>query len=77
MCGLAAKFLPMYNKAYNGTGHTDLYHAGAMCGRNSAAGGYFNTFPARFGKSAAVAVRAAPADCAKGCSGVGSTPPLN
>ena len=26
MCGLPATFLPMFN-------HTDLYHAGGMCGR--------------------------------------------
>eukprot|EP01050_Picozoa_sp_SAG11_P024718 SAG11_NODE_5347_length_1588_cov_2.326394_1_plen_59_part_10 len=29
MCGLPAAFLPLYNK-------TDLYHAGGMCGKNSA-----------------------------------------
>ena len=67
MCGLAASFLPIY-MAYN---HTDLYHAGAMCGRNSAVGGYFNTFPIPFGKSALVTVRADPQDCAKGCCGGG------
>jgi hypothetical protein len=57
MCGLAAAFLPEFN---NKTGHTDLYHAGAMCGRNSAVGGFFNTFPIPFQKSALVTVRS---DC--------------
>lgn len=38
MCGLAASFLPLYNA-------TDLYNAGAMCGKNSAVGGYFNVSP--------------------------------
>jgi len=70
MCGLAAKFLPNFMKATfdqhkagdkaGGTGKTDLYRAGAMCGRNSAVGGFFNTFPIPFGKSAVVTVRAAP-----------------
>ena len=64
MCGLPATFLPMFN-------HTDLYHAGGMCGRNSAVGGYFNTFPIPFGKTAHVTVRADPQDCPKGCCGGG------
>eukprot|EP01044_Picomonas_judraskeda_P007710 COSAG03_NODE_844_length_5650_cov_2.078184_1_plen_192_part_10 len=68
MCGLAARFLPQFN---NGTGRTDLYHAGAMCGRNAAVGGFFNTFPIPFGKSALVTVRADPLDCARGCCGDG------
>ena len=67
MCGLAASFLPFY-MAYN---KTDLYRAGALCGRNSAVGGYFNTFPVPFGKSAHVTVRADPLDCPKGCCGAG------
>ena len=62
MCGLAASFLPLYMD-YN---QTDLYHAGAMCGRNSAVGGYFNTFPVPFGKSALVTVRADPAGALPG-----------
>jgi len=68
MCGLAAAFLPEFN---NKTGHTDLYHAGAMCGRNSAVGGFFNTFPIPFQKSALVTVRSDPQDCATGCCGGG------
>ena len=68
MCGLASAFLPEFN---NKTGHTDLYHAGAMCGRNSAVGGFFNTFPIPFGKTALVTVRADPQDCPKGCCGGG------
>ena len=48
---------------------TDLYHAGAVCGRNSAVGGYFNMFPIPFGKSAFVIVRTDPLDCKKGCCG--------
>ena len=31
MCGLASSFLPFYNS-------TDLFHAGAMCGKNAAVG---------------------------------------
>ena len=67
MCGLASSFLPEFNKI----GHTDLYHAGAMCGRNSAVGGYFNTFPIPFQKHALVTVRADPQDCKSGCCGGG------
>ena len=67
MCGLASRFLGEFNKG----NHTDLYHAGAMCGRNSAVGGYFNTFPIPFGKTALVTVRADPLDCAHGCCGGG------
>ena len=36
MCGLATKFLPLYLK--NPSVDHDLYHAGAMCGKNSAMG---------------------------------------
>jgi hypothetical protein len=68
MCGLAAAFLPGFN---NNSGHTDLYHAGAMCGRNSAVGGFFNTFPIPFGRSAVVTVRSDPQDCPTGCCGGG------
>lgn len=63
MCGLAASFLPNYMQ-YNST---DLYRAGALCGRNSAVGGYYNTFPIPFGKHVIVTVRADPLDCKKGC----------
>jgi hypothetical protein len=67
MCGLASRFLPEFNAG----NHTNLYHAGAMCGRNSAVGGYFNTFPIPFGKTALVTVRADPQDCKSGCCGGG------
>ena len=65
MCGLAASFLPFY-MSYN---RTDLYHAGALCGRNSAVGGYFNTFPIPFGKHVLVTARTDAQDCASGCCG--------
>ena len=69
MCGLAASFLPFY-MSYN---RTDLYHAGALCGRNSAVGGYFNTFPIPFGKHVLVTARTDAQDCASGCcSGMSS-----
>jgi len=67
MCGLAACFLPHYMQ-YNAT---DLYRAGALCGRNSAVGGYYNTFPIPFGERVLVTVRADPLDCKSGCCGGG------
>jgi hypothetical protein len=36
---------------------TDLYAAGSLCGRNSAVGGWFNTFPVPFSKSIVVTAR--------------------
>lgn len=65
MCGLASKFLPLY--LLNPSVDHDLYHAGAMCGKNSAKGGFFNTFPIPFQKSAVVTIRQSPAAVTAGC----------
>lgn len=56
MCGLAFP---------NDIKDTDLYQAGAACGKNAAVGGWYNTFPIPFAKSALVTIR----NNAAGCSG--------
>lgn len=45
---------------------TNLYSAGALCGRNAAVGGWFNTYPIPFGRSVVVTARSLPGD---GCYG--------
>lgn len=57
MCGLAFP-----------TERTDEYSAGGLCGKSAPVGGWWNTFPIPFYKSAVVKVRADPVD-GDGCFG--------
>ena len=57
--------------------HDEEYSAGSLCGKSAPVGGWFNTFPIPFYKSALVTVRADPSDgtgCFTGFVNVRGTP---